>query len=53
MDYIDEKNAFKSLVKEYQYQEGVHRDKDKMYAESFMKSNIYKRDYGYEALKNF
>jgi hypothetical protein len=50
MKYIDEKNAFNSLVKEYQYQEGVQREKEKMYAESFMKSFIYKQDFNYVAL---
>ena len=52
-DYIDEKNAFNSLVKEYQYREGFKREKDKLYAESYMKSFIYKQQFGYDSLKNF
>ena len=51
MNYIDQKNAFKSLVKEYEYQEGVQREKDKLYAETFMKSFIYKTEFHYDALK--
>ena len=53
MNYLDEKNAFKSLVKEYEYQEGVQREKDKLYAETFMKSFIYKTEFHYDALKQF
>ena len=28
-DYIDEKNAFKAMIKEFQYKKGTIRDKDK------------------------
>ena len=41
MEYIDEKNAFKSLVKEHMYQNGRLKEKDKKYAEIYMKSFIY------------
>lgn len=53
VDYIDEKNAFASLEKEYQYQSGTIRDKDKEYKDTYLKSFIHRTIFKYTALKNF
>jgi|TARA_B110001469_G_C9632331_1_gene316476 hypothetical protein len=42
VEYIDEKNAFASLVKEHQYQAGVMRDKDKEFKDTYLKSFIHR-----------
>jgi hypothetical protein len=49
-EFIDERNAFNSLVKEHQYQMGAVKEKDKKYAETYMKSFIYQNEYSSQSL---
>ena len=42
VEYIDEKNSFKAMLKEYQYQKGTIRDKDKGYRDVYLKSFIHR-----------
>ena len=52
-DYIDAKNAFKAMIKEFQYQKGNIRDKDKQFRDVYLKSFIHRSHFGAKALINF
>ena len=42
VEYIDAKNSFKAMMKEYYYQKGSIRDKDKGYKDVYLKSFIHR-----------
>ena len=45
IEFVDEKNAFQSMVKEHSYQVKKEREKDKEYRETYVKSFMYKADF--------
>ena len=52
-DYLDEKNAFKAMCKEIDYQSGNLKEKEKEYKENYMKSFIANSDFKTETLREF
>ena len=52
-EYIDEKNAFLSMVKENDYQSAKVRDKDKDYRDNYLKSFVHKSEFKTRTLSRF
>ena len=53
VEYIDEKAAYKALVKEHVYQTGHTKDKDKEYRDNYMKSFIHRSEFKSKTLQKF
>jgi len=53
VEYVDEKNAFKAMEKEHEYQIGMIRDKDKEFRENYLKSFVHRRAFDTQALTKF
>ena len=52
-EYVDEKNAFKALMKEHRYKAPLMRDKDKEYKDTYLCSFIHKSNFKAGALDRF
>ena len=44
-EYLDEKGAFRSMVKEHTYQNSKVREKDQDYRENYVKSFLHRADF--------
>lgn len=53
VEYIDQKNAFKAHSKEYEYQNGIMKEKDKDFKENYMKSFIHRSNFVSKTLSEF
>lgn len=53
IEYIDQKNAFKALNKEIEYQIGIIKEKDKEFKENYMKSFIHRSNFLSKTLSEF
>ena len=53
LDFVDEKNAFNSMLKEHMYQTKKVRVKDKVYRENYTKSFFQRANFKSNTLKNF
>jgi hypothetical protein len=53
IEYIDQKNAFKALNKELEYQIGTIKEKDEEFKENYMKSFIHRSNFVSETLSAF
>ena len=52
-DFVDERNAFKALLKQHTYQAAKVRDKDKELRDNYVKSFFHRSDFESKALKTF
>ena len=53
IDFVDEKNAFLSMMKEHDYQVQKTREKDKEYRDNYAKSHIFSADFVSPSLQRF
>ena len=52
-NFVDEKNAFQSMVKEHDYQVHRQREKDKEYSDTYSRSMMFKADFTSPSLLRF
>lgn len=53
IDFVDEKNAFQSMIKEHGFQVQRQREKDKEYRDTYARSMIFKADFTSPSLLKF
>jgi hypothetical protein len=51
--FVDERNAFKALLKQHTYQAAKVRDKDKELRDNYVKSFFHRSDFESKSLKSF